>query len=116
MAPTRITIAVLAFALLAIAFLPATARAQHSDWLLGSFGLNGATQPPEGVYYQNMWSYYQASGSGFIHTGLKSGPLGGAGLGLNINGSGSLDIFVDQNIVAWTTPLKILGANYGCFY
>lgn len=115
MAPTRITIAVLAFALLAIAFLPATARAQHSDWLLGSFGLNGATQPPEGVYYQNMWSYYQASGSGFIQTGLKSGPLGQASLAHNINGSGSLEIFVDQNIVSWTAPLKILGANYGCF-
>ena len=24
------------------------------------------------------------------------------------------NLFVDQNIVAWTTPFKILGANYGC--
>lgn len=115
MTPTRITIAALAFACLAIACWPTTARAQHSDWLLGSFGLNGAAQPPEGLYYQNMWSYYHAAGSGFIQAGtLKSGPFGGASLGLNASASGSLDIFVDQNIIAWTTPFKILGANYGC--
>ena len=115
MTPFRITLAALAFTCLAMAFFPATARAQHSDWLLGSYGLNGAAQPPEGIYYQNIWSYYQASGSGFIQTGLKSGPLGGASSGNNLSASGSLKLFVDQNIVAWTAPLKILGANYGCF-
>ena len=110
---TRTTIAALAFACLAMVFLPTTARAQHSDWLLGTCGLNGATQLPEGFYYQNMWSYYHASGNLFIQTGsLISGPRGS--LSLNLSGSGSLDLFVDQNIVAWTTPFKILGANYGC--
>jgi hypothetical protein len=113
--PTRIIIAALAFACLAIALLPATARAQHSDWLLGSYGLNGAAQPPQGVYYQNMWSYYHAGGSGFLQTRtFRPGPLGRVGLSANISASGSLDLYVDQNIVAWTTPVKILGANYGC--
>ncbi len=110
----RTTIVALAFACLALVFLQTTARAQHSDWLLGSYGLNGAAQPPEGVYYQNLWSYYHASGSGFLQTGtLKSGPFGRSSLSLNLSGSGSLGIFVDQNILAWTTPFKILGANYG---
>jgi hypothetical protein len=94
-------------------FLPSTAQAQHSDWVLGTFALNGATQLPEGFYYRNLWSYYHASGSFFIQTGpLISSPQGS--LSLNLSGSGSLDLFVDQNIVAWTTPFKILGANYGC--
>ncbi len=110
---TRTTIAALAFACLAMVFLPTTARAQHSDWLLGTCGLNGATQLPEGFYYQNMWSYYHASGNLFIQTGpLISGPRGS--LSLNLSGSGSLDLFVDQNMIVWTTPFKILGANYGC--
>ncbi len=110
---TRTTIAALAFACLAMLFLPTTARAQHSDWVLGTIGINGGTQSPEGFSYQNLWSYYHASGGFFIQTRpLISGPLGS--LSLNLSGSGSLDLFVDQNIVAWTTPFKILGANYGC--
>jgi hypothetical protein len=43
------------------------------------------------------------------------GALGRHCLGLNTGGNGSLDEFVDQNILGWTTPLKILGANYGFF-
>jgi len=29
------------------------------------------------------------------------------------NARSSLDAYVDQNIIGMTTPLKILGANYG---
>jgi hypothetical protein len=34
-------------------------------------------------------------------------------LSLNVGGSGSLDLFFDQNILGWTSTYKILGANYG---
>jgi hypothetical protein len=90
------------------------ARAQHGDWLLGTDGLLSGAQAPEGVYYSNIWSYYHASGSDFAETGpLKCGPLDRICLGLNLGGNGSLDLFVDQNVLVWTSPYKILGANYG---
>jgi hypothetical protein len=91
-----------------------SAWAQHSDWLLGSFAFQGATQPPEGLYYMNQFSYYHASGSGFASTGpVKCGPRGGACLGANFEGSGSFDLFVDASIFTWTSPFKVFGANYG---
>ncbi len=34
-------------------------------------------------------------------------------MGANFNGAGSLDLFVDASIFTWTSPFKILGANYG---
>ena len=112
MSLTRTTIAALAFACLAMVFLPTTAQAQHSDWLLAHAVLT-APHSCQRVSYQNMWSYYHASGNLFIQTGsLISGPRGS--LSLNLSGSGSLDLFVDQNMIVWTTPFKILGANYGC--
>jgi hypothetical protein len=90
------------------------ARAQHSDWLLGSFGFQGAAQPPEGLYYMNQFSYYHASGSGFASAGaLKCGPKGAVCLGANLNGTGNFDLFIDASIFTWTSPFKILGANYG---
>jgi len=101
---------------LAISLLvPTPARAQHGDWLLGTDGLLSGQQTPEGIFYQNVWSWYHASNSGFLQTGnLKCGPLRGRlCLSATLSASGSLDMFVDQNIISVTTPFKILGANYG---
>ncbi len=99
-----------------VLFLPTVARAQHGDYPLGTVGVLGAQQAPEGLYYSNVWSYYNASGSSFAESGpLKCGPRDRACLSLNLGGEGSLDLFIDQNIFGWTTPYKILGANYGFF-
>ncbi len=91
------------------------AHAQHSDWLLGTDGLLSAQQAPEGIFYFNVWSYYHASGSTFVSPfpppSAKS--VGSSGTGLDLKGS--LDEFVDQNIIGWTSPYKVLGANYGLF-
>jgi hypothetical protein len=106
-----------AFTCLAIVLLLATpARAQHGDYVLGTVGLLGGQQAPEGLFYSNVWSYYHASGNAFAETGpLKCGPRDRVCLSLNLGGNGSLDLFVDQNFFGWTTPYKILGANYGFF-
>jgi hypothetical protein len=94
------------------------ARAQHGDWLLGTGGaIDGAQQPPEGVLYQNLWSRYWGSNDGFVQTGsLKCGPRDQRlCLSANVNASGSLDMFVDQNIFWLVTPFKIplINATYG---
>ena len=34
------------------------AHAQHGNYLLGTLGLLGGAQAPEGIYYQNVFSYY----------------------------------------------------------
>jgi hypothetical protein len=96
-------------------FFVKPAHAQHGDWLLGTDGLLSAQQPPEGILYQNLWSWYHASGDSFLQSGnLKCGPLRGRlCLSANLSASGSLDIFVDQNIFWLVTPFKFLGANYG---
>lgn len=91
------------------------ARAQHSDWLLGTDGLLSAQQAPEGIFYSNVWSYYRASGSTFVS---PFPPPSAKGVGSSTTGldlKGSLDEFVDQNIIGWTSPYKVLGANYGFF-
>ena len=91
----RVTLACLAFLIL----FATPARAQHGDWLLGSVGILGAQQAPEGLYYSNVFSYYHASGNDFAETGpLKCGPRDRVCLSLNLGGNGSLDLFVDQNI------------------
>jgi len=90
------------------------ARAQHGDWLMGTDGLLSGAQAPAGFYYSNIWSYYHASGSDFAETGpLKCGPLNRACLSLDLGGNGTLDEFVDQNVIVWTSKYKILGANNG---
>ena len=93
------------------------ARAQHGDWLLGTGGaLAGAQQPPEGILYQNLWSRYWVSNNRFLQTGpIKCGPRGRLCLGANVSASGSLDMFVDQNIFWLVTPFKIpfINATYG---
>ena len=90
------------------------ACAQHGDWLLGTNGLQSAQQFPEGMYYSNIWSYYHASGDAFAAVNnIKCGPLGRVCLSANLSGRGSLDEFVDQNVIGWTSPFKIFGANYG---
>jgi hypothetical protein len=81
---------------------------------MGTDGLLSGAQAPPGFYYSNIWSYYHASGSDFAETGpLICGPRDRACLSLNLGGNGSLDEFVDQNAIVWTSPYKILGANYG---
>jgi hypothetical protein len=91
------------------------ARAQHGDYLLGTAGgVASAQQAPEGILYQNLWSYYNTSSGDFEQSvTLKCGPLDRVCLSLKVGGSGSLDLFVDQNIFWLVTPFKILGANYG---
>jgi hypothetical protein len=113
----RFRIMAAAAACLAIILLLAPpARAQHSAYLLGTLGLNGGSQVPEGIFYSNIWSWYHASGSNFAETGpLKCGPLDRVCLGLNVGGHGNLDLFVDQSIIGWTSPYKFIGANYGLF-
>lgn len=95
------------FAMLAASMAaPVTAYAQHGDYLLGTLGLLGGAQAPEGIYYQNVFSYYHASGS---RTRLEQGQV----LERRLEAQGTLDVYVDQNILGWTTPFKVLGANYG---
>ncbi len=107
-------VGVMALCLVISLLSPTSARAQHGDWLLGTDGLLSAQQAPEGILYQNLWSYYHASGNSFLQTGpIKCGPRGKLCLGFNANGSGSLDLFVDQNIFWLVTPFKFLGASYG---
>lgn len=92
------------------------AHAQHGDYLLGTGAAPlAAQQPPEGILYSNLWSYYWASG-GFERSGLvKCGPLGRICLSADFNANGSLDLFVDQNIFWLVTPFTIpfLDATYG---
>jgi len=81
---------------------------------MGTDGLLSGAQAPAGFYYSNIWSYYHASGSDFAETGpLKCGPLNRACLSLDLGGNGTLDEFVDQNVIVWTSKYKILGANNG---
>ena len=90
------------------------ALAQHGDWPLGTDGLLSGQQGPEGVYVQNLWSWYHASNDGFLQTGnLRCGPALRLCLSANFSASGSLDVFVDQIIIPVNTPFKILGATYG---
>lgn len=98
--------------LLALAAPPA--YAQHGDWLLGSFAFQGASQPPEGVYYTNLFDYYHVSGSGFASASAAGcGANGKACVGGSFGGSGSMDLFVDAHIFTWTSPFKVLGGTYG---
>jgi hypothetical protein len=90
-----------------------SAHAQHGDWLLGTEGLLSGQQAPEGILYQNLWSYYHASGNFLQISPVLCGPRSKLCLGLNATASGSLDLFVDQSIVWLVTPYKLLGANYG---
>ena len=115
MAQNVLKVIVVIFGLVIVLSLATPARAQHGDYLLGTAGgIAAAQQPPEGVFYSNIWSYYNASGSEFAETGpLKCGPFDRVCLGLNVGGSGSLDLFADQNLFWIVTPFKFLGANYG---
>ena len=85
---------------------------------MGSLGLLGGAQAPEGIYYQNIFSYYNASGSGVLDASrTRDLQVFGRQLGLTVNANlnlkQSLNAYVDQNIIGMTTPFKILGANYG---
>ena len=97
----------------------APADAQHGNYLLGTTGLLGASQAPEGIYYQNIFSYYNSDQTILNAAKFKDlvGPagnqLGSAGANLKLNAG--LAAYVDQNIIGVTTPFKILGASYGAF-
>ncbi len=114
---TNRTIAAALLCLGFVTLLPTPAHAQHSDYLLGTNSLLSGQQPPEGIYYFNVWSYYHASGSDFLQASLtKCGPIFHKACGtanLSAGARGTLDSFVDQNIIGWTTPLTFLGAHYG---
>lgn len=105
------------FALWIVALTATSAHAQHGDYLLGTYGLLGGEQPSESVYYSNIWSYYHASGNTFFEESFtRCGPVSHrvcGTLNLSSQANGSLDLFVDQNIFGWTTPLTLLGAHYG---
>lgn len=80
-------ISVTFFCLSVLLFLSTPARAQHGDYILGTVGLEGGSQAPEGFYYSNVWSYYHASGSDFVSTtSLRCGPLDRECLRLNVGG------------------------------
>jgi hypothetical protein len=89
------------------------ARAQHGDWLLGTNGLMGGSQPPTGLHFQNLFSYYHTSGSGFVQSNLRCGPRRRVCLSANAAANGSLDLFVDFVAASWTSTFTILGAHYG---
>lgn len=116
MASQRCMIIAIALAGLIIFADARRAHAQHGDYLLGTNGLLGAQQPPEGLYYSNIWSYYWVSNGRFFQTGnVRCGSLGRLCLSANLSASGSLDLFVDQNILWLVTPFKLpyIGATYG---
>jgi hypothetical protein len=73
-------------------------QAQHIDYILGTGGLLTVQQAAPGIYFNNQPSYYFAGSS----NSLKS---------LNINTG--LDVFLDLTTAGWTTPLTVIGANYG---
>jgi hypothetical protein len=111
-------LAIVAVVAAALMGWPAAAHAQHGNYLLGTLGLLGGAQAPEGIYYQNIFSYYNASGSRTLDASRSRDlEVFGRQLGLTVNANlnlkASLDVYVDQNIIGMTTPFKILGANYG---
>jgi len=94
----------------AVLATPGRSYAEHGDYVLGTLGLLGAVQPPEGIYYQNIFSYYTANGEGnFEVPGSPTAPTRQQQLALR----GSLSVFYDQNLLGVTTPFTILGARYG---
>ena len=97
---------------------PELVCAQHGNYVLGTLGLFGGAQAPEGIYYQNIFSYYHSSNSGILEaTRARDLTVFGRQLGLTVNAAfnakSSMDVYIDQNIIGMTTPFKILGANYG---
>ena len=84
--------------LIALAALVMPARAQHTDWILGSGGLQTPAQPAPGFYYINQASFYWASGDRNLR---------------RLDISSNLDLFIDLNTGVWITPWKIFGASYG---
>ncbi len=102
--------------LLIVVMRAAPARAQHGDYLLGTAGLLAAQQPPEGLFYQNLWSYYWVHDAGFSDPSrVLCGRRGDLCASAALNARGSLDMFVDQNIFWLVTPFKVpyLNATYG---
>jgi hypothetical protein len=96
----------------------APCHAQHGNYLLGTLGLLGGAQAPEGIYYQNVFTYYHASGFRAVSAiDARSVEILRQQLQLsataNLNVKSSLDAYIDQNIIGVTTPFKILGASYG---
>jgi hypothetical protein len=97
----------------ALLFLSSPARAQHGDWLLGTNSLMSASPPPPGLHFQNLFSYYHASGNGFVESGFRCRPRGRVCLSANAAANGSLDSFVDFAAVSWTSTFTLVGAHFG---
>jgi hypothetical protein len=79
-----------------------SAEGAHGVWLLGLNGAPGiGTAPPPGVYFANIFWYYDGSASA-----SRPIPVGGkivAGIDAKIK--------VDFPSVLWATPVQILGGN-----
>lgn len=111
-------LAIAATAACALLAVPVPSCAQHGNYLLGTTGLLGASQPPEGIYYQNIFSYYNASGTLLSDSKIRELDALGHQVGnltANLRAGATLTVYVDQNIIGMTTPFKLLGANYGFF-
>lgn len=102
----------------ACAAYPTPVLAQHGNYLLGTEGLLGGSQAPEGIYYENIFTYYHADGFRSVSASRAASievlrRQVGLAVNAELNLKSKLDVYVDQNIIGWTTPFKILGANYG---
>ena len=77
---------------------PAVVSAQHGNYLLGTLGLLGGAQAPEGIYYQNIFSYYNASGSGTLDASrTRDLQVFGRQLGLTVNANLNLKQSLDAS-------------------
>ena len=95
----------------------APAYAQHGNYLLGTLGLLGGAQAPEGIYYQNVFSYYHGSEFQSVSAGrARSLEVFRQQLGLsasaNLNVKSDLDAYVIHQVSsvhtrAITSALKI---------
>ena len=85
--------------LLLILSLPAMGQ-ERGQYIPGTGGLNSGIQPPEGITYANLFTWYPST---------KFKDRNGDTLPVNVD----IDLLVDINLVAYTTKWKFLGATYG---
>jgi hypothetical protein len=85
--------------LLLIVSLPAIAQ-ERGQYVPGTGGLNSGLQTPEGFTYANLFTWYPTK---------KFKDKNGDTAPIDVD----IDLLVDVNLVAYTTRLKFLGANFG---
>ena len=73
---------------------------ERGQWILGSAGLECGSQPPPGVYYSELLTFYSAD---------KLETTNGQGVPIN----GSLSLVIDQITLGWVSNFKIFNGNYG---